>query len=263
MEKKNKSYLFWGGITIATIGLASAGYYLYNLLFADDYEISEVQKEKIEELKHQVEELNGELNMETAIRILAETNKIAEEMHKKNKPDLDEQRRNVVNQPEEYERICQEMFESKEIAYNDAMKKVLNNIENRVTFEDVHNLLSKVSPIELEKQAYKYEQPEFDGPYPEDEKIKEAYKFYGKEFQNEIHEFQRIMSTNQFDPGQDSFIFFRLLVHKTKVDDLLYLKYKLTEQQIRYLLHERNLLADPEIKALHANITRIDEMFTG
>ncbi len=264
MEKKNdKSYLFWAGISAATVTLLAGGYYLISSLLSDDEEIPEEQKEKIEEIKNEVEEHNGELTMETAIKILAETNKIAEEMHKKSKPDLDERRRATINNMGEYEAMCQEMCESKEISYNDAMKKVLNSIENRVTFEDVHSVLSKMNPVELEKLAYKYEHPNFDGPYPDDGKIKEAYMYYGAQFQLEIREFQNILSTNQYDPNQDSFLFFKLLVHKTKVDDLLYLKYKMTEQQIRYLLHERNLLSDPVIKSLHDQITRIDEMFTG
>ncbi len=47
---------------------------------------------------------------------------------------------------------------------------------------------------------------------------------------------------------------------KIKVDDLLYLKFGMTENQIRYLIFEYSLMDDKEVKSINDKICKYEEM---
>jgi hypothetical protein len=261
MNKENQglSKTFWILGSAAVLGLVGGVYYLYNL-FSQEEELSEEQKLQIEEMKQEVEDTNGELTPELAVQTMALTNKFAEEMMKKMKPDIDERRRAAINNPEEYEKICAELFECKEHAYNTATNRVLAQFG--FSMEDLQKVMSRVSPFEIEKKVYEYEKPSFEGTtIPEKAKVKEAFCYYGKKFTEEMKEFHNMMNQNQVDPSQQDYVIFRLLVLKMRVDDELYFKYKYIESQIRYLLYEYNLFEDPDVRRVHESITRLDDMF--
>jgi hypothetical protein len=252
------SALFWVGITAAGVASAWCLYKLY-VLFNNEEELGEERLLQIQELKEEVEEAQ-ELSPELAIQIMAMTNKFAEEIMKKMKPDIDEKRRAVFKQPEEYEKICIEMFECKEYAYNSATTKILK--EFGFSQEELQKVLQTINPYEMEKKIYDYEKPSFeDCPVPDKNQVKEAFMYYGKKFSEEMKDFHKEMSKSQMDPNNQEYIIFRLLVVKMKIDDELYFKYKYIEAQIRYLLYEYNLLDDPEVKRVHNNINQFDDMF--
>ena len=266
-SKKSGGYntLFWGLGAAAVAGIIGSAYYIYTLMNPEE-ELSENELEQLKELQQEInsdEGKNGGLTVETAIQIMAMTNRISEEMIKKNKPDLDDRRRAAINNPEEYERVCQEVFESKEWAYNESLQKVLSQFAG-ISLEDIHKLIQTVPPTEIERINHKYEKPTFDQQsVPEKKLVKEAYIYYGKIFKDEMKEFQRILSQQtQYDPQQDQYFFFKLLVMKMKVDDELYLKFKYTEPQIKFMLYEYNLLEDTEIKRVNEQLMRFDQMFS-
>lgn len=263
-KKSSYSALFWGLTAGAAIGLLGSAYYLYTL-FSGDEDLAEEDMQQLQELKDAVEESNGgAMNVETAIQIMAMSNRISEEIMKKQKPDLDDRRRAAIDNNDEYERLCQEVFEAKEYAYNQAISKVIGQFGN-VNMEEIHKLMSQVPPLEMERINHKYDKQTFDNvPVPEKKLTKEAFAYYGKKFEEEMKEFQKMMSQQTaYNPNQDQYFFFRLLMIKMKVDDLLYLKYKYTEPQIKYMLFEYNLFEDPEVKRINEKLMRFDNMFGG
>lgn len=264
MENNKKiSNFVWAGLAIGGAALVGGLVWLYKTMsHVEDVGLTDQQMNVLQGLKEEIRSQNGELTTDVAVKILAQINRMAEEIYRKAKPDLDSQRRSCMNNQIEYENLCRETFKLKEQAYNEAMGKVLEHVDNLITYEMIHEQLTTMNPVELERLTNKFEQPHFDGPIPDDIRARDAYLYYNSQFQLEMKHFQSMLahSSNQSD---ENFIFFKLLVHKTKVDDLLYTKYKLNEQQIRFLLHDRNLLKDPVIRSLHEQIVRIDEMFTG
>jgi len=272
MDKKPNTghqILFYGLAAGAVAAMVGSAYYLYSL-FIEEEELSEDDKIKIEELKEeltqQIEEKNSQgLTPEIAIQIMSMTNKVGEEILKKNKPFLEEKRRAAIGLPDEYERICQEYLEAKELAFQEGSKKVLSQFGD-YTFEDINKVMMEVHPAEYEKMNHKYEKVSFDNaPKPDKLTVKQAYIFYGKKFKDEMRDLQRIMpfQGGNMDPEQQHFMFFKLLIMKFKVEDLLYLKYKYTEAQIKYLLFEYNLFEDPEIRSINEQLSRMDSMMPG
>lgn len=271
MDKKQNTgnnILFYTLAAGAVTAMVGSAYYLYNL-FTQEEELSEEDMVKIEELKEeitqQIEEKNSQgLTPEIAIQIMSMTNKVGEEILKKNKPFLEEKRRAAINIPEEYERICQEYLEAKEYAFQEASKKVLAQFGD-FTFEDINKIMMEVHPAEYEKMNHKYEQVSFgNNPAPDKVTVKQAYLYYGKKFKEEMRNVQKIMPFGgNMDQEQQHYMFFKLLIMKFKVEDLLYVKYKYTEAQIKYMLFEYNLFEDPEIRAINDQLARMDSMMPG
>jgi hypothetical protein len=267
MDSKKNDYnaTFWGLGVAAVTGILASAYYVYTLLSSED-ELSESDLKEIEELREEInasEEVStGPMNVETAVQIMAMTNRISEDMVKKLKPDLDDRRRAALKNPEEYEKLCHEVFEAKEWAYNQSLSKVIGQF-GQISIEEIHKLMQTVPPQEIEKINHKYEKPNFkDGDLPDKKLTKDAFIYYGKLFKEEMKEFQKILSQQgQYDPQQDQYFFFRLLTMKMKVDDELFVKYKYTEPQIKFMLYEYNLFEDVEIKRVNEQLMRFDQMF--
>jgi hypothetical protein len=258
--EKDKSFsfsiAFYSLAAVGITGLLGGLYYLYTA-FNDDGQVSQEINSQIEEIKQEAEENQGQLTPEVAIKIMALTNKQAEDTIKKIKPDIDERRRAALGTPE-YEQICQEYFEVKETAYQTATAMVLKSYGN-IQMEDLHAVMSKVSPHDLERKAFKYEKPTFTGEPPSSGLVKEMFKHYGNQLASRMREFHQRMNQYQADPSMQDFLIFRILSLKVQIDDELYMKYKYTETQIRYLLYEYNLIDDPEIKEVNEKISRFEE----
>jgi hypothetical protein len=258
MEKdKSSGYslTFYSLAAIGVTGLLGGLYYLYTA-FNDDTEVSQDINSQLEEIKQEAEENKGELTPDLAIKIMALTNKQAEELIKKAKPDIDDRRRAAMGTPD-YDAICQEYFELKESAYQTATSLVLKSYGN-VQMEDLHAIMSRVSPFELEKKAFQFEKPVFSGEIPSQSQVKEMFKFYGNQLAIRMREFHQRMNQFQADPNMQEFLIFRILILKVQVDDELYIRYKYSETQIRFLLYEYNLMDDPEIKEVNEKIARFE-----
>ncbi len=259
--------MFYAMAAGALAALVGSAYYLYSL-FAEE-ELSEEDMVKIEELKEELtqqmeEKSGGALTPEIAVQIMAMTTKVGEEMIKKLKPDIDSRRRAALNRGDEYEIICQEYLEAREYCFQDATKKVLLQFGN-YTFEDIQKAMMELHPSEFERINHKYEHATFDVK-PDRDTVKRAYIFYGRKFKDEMTNLQKIMPPTRGqepDMEQQQFMFFKLLMIKFKVDDLLYIKYKYTESQIKYLLFEYNLIEDPEVREINDQLARLDSQIEG
>jgi hypothetical protein len=261
MENNNNKKLsktMYGLAIAGIIGALGGLYYIYNL-FRSEEELSQEQKLELEELKQEVEHTNGMLTTEQAIQIMACINKKAEDILSKIKPDIDERRRAVINNEKQYEKICSELFEAKEGALQTANTIILKNFGD-IDKDDLNKVLSEISPYEIEQKAFKYDKPTFYGTIPDKQKIKEIYIDYGNLLSKYMNEFHTSMDKMKLNELKQDYLIFRILVLKLKAEDEIYLKYKITENQIKYLLHEYHLLEDSHVKLVNEKISRFDEV---
>jgi len=251
-ENYSKAFYALAGASIT--GIIGGVYYFYNLLKGEP-ELSDEIESQIEEISEKVH--TGELSVDNAVKIMGMTNKYAEDIIKKSKPDIDFRRREVLNNEEEYEKVCFEYLECKEFSYQTASNAILNKFN--ISMEDLQKVLSRVAPYELEQRLYETEKPEFDdnNKSMDGETTKKAFIYYGTKFLQQINDFNRIMM--QLSQGQQEFIMFKLLILKMRIDDELWFKFEINEAQMRYKLFEHKLYNDPEVKSLHDRITRFDE----
>lgn len=259
-KNNNKSYstLFYGLVGAGVVGALGGLYYLYTILKGEP-ELTEDQNLQIEEIKQEIEDSKGELTPNLAIQIMAMTNKVSEEILKKLNPDINERRRAAIKNQAEYERLCVEYLEAKNHAYIAANNNVMNKFGFNET--DFQNVLQRVNPIEFEQKVFQYEKPNFENNIiPDKSVVKEAFIYYSNKFIEDMKEFRTMISQFYGDPAQQEMAFSRLLIVKLKVDDELFLKFNLTEHQIRYLLYEYNLLDDPEIRQMQNKLGKFEEL---
>lgn len=244
-------------------GLLGGMYFIWTLL-ADEEELDEKEIIEIEELKNNVEQNKGQIDKETALHILYLINHHSEEEIKKNKPDIEKRRRDAFNNENEYKTICEEYLEAKEMAYMRSSQRIL--AEFNTTMEALNQIISTVDPMEMEKKFFEFEKPTFENNIiPSKEKSKEAFIYFGNKFMEEMQGLQaqfRQLQMNYMSNSQEAqqMAMFGLIVSKMKVEDLFFMKYSLSENQIRYLLNHHNLSTDYEIQAIQQRIASFEEM---
>ncbi len=257
-DKSRKSETIFYALAAAGVaGVVGGLYYLYSSFFEEN--LTEEELIEIEEIKNDLEK-HGKLDQDLAMRILYMTNHHAEEEIKKTHPLIDKKRREALKDEQEYKRICMEYLEAKEFAYQNSSKRIMT--EFNTTFEEVQQMLSNLDPTYMEKKFFEFEQPKFEHEKPNKEIAKEAFLFYGKKLMEEMQGLSSQSRNFQFlqSPEGQQEMMFNLLVGKMKVEDLLYIKYKLSENHVRYLLQDYNLLSDPEIQAVYARIGQLEQM---
>lgn len=244
-------------IGAAFTGLVGSLWYLYHLYNKPDQLSSEVQAE-IDEMKQRIEEGQDELTPEVAIKILALINKQVEESLRSKTPEIESKRRKAIDNEALYNRICQEYFNSKEEAYNRATHAVLDSFSLHI--DDLKEIMANISPFEVEKKIYHFHRPQFESTIPNKSKTKEAFIFFGNKFIHDMSKFNtQIVKTREDISDLDSTIK-KMLVLKMRVDDSLYLKFNMTENQLRYLVQEYSLMDDPEVKSVNEQICKYDEV---
>jgi hypothetical protein len=167
------------------------------------------------------------------------------------------------------------------------MRKVLYQLGN-ISYEEIQKIIKKISPYELESTAhgmgYNFNPNNemfADNSTPDKNLIKEAFKFYGKRYIEEIKNLKiewssssKTNSTVTDDNNENECLKSKNFIHKEREEedyvnkllmiklrlcDELFLNYKFTEEQMRYLLYEYQMFDDSEVRRLfdemnyHAN----------
>jgi hypothetical protein len=253
-----KSYFFKGLASVAIIG---GLYWLFRYTKDDsednDSDSDNEQKKKENKEGDDTQNTSQAIDKDLAIRIMAEINKKAEDIIKKVKPDIDHRRREAINDKDEYEKICSELFEAKESALQTANKMILGKYE--VDNEELNNELSKLHSYEIENGSYGYDTPHFDGPYPDKKKVKEIYIEYGEQLSKQMNNFQKDMNNFIYDETMQDYLIYRILVLKLKTEDKIYLKYRIAENQLKYLIFHYELLNDSDVSLVNEKINRLGE----
>lgn len=255
----NSNVLFYTMAAAGVAGILGGVYYLWTT-FMDAEELDEKEIIEIEELKHKVEVSKGQITRDTAMQILCMTNHHADEEIKKLKPNIDKRRREALNDEDEYRKICGEYLEAKEVAYMSSSQRIMS--EFGTNMEELQKLLMGVDPSEMEKKFFEFDVPKFDKEKPSKERCKEAFLFFGNKFLEEMQGLSNQARSMQFSMSQEAqqAMMFNLLICKMKVEDMLFIKYQITENQVRYLLNEYGMLKDYEIQQMHAKIASFEEM---
>lgn len=258
-DHPNYSKLIYSAVGTGVIAILGGLYYCYSMM-KNEYELSEEDINKIEELKEDVEQTKGILNTETAIKLLAMINKKTDEYINTNKPDVEKQRREAFDNPEEYETICNEMLEFRNKVYMSVTDKILT--EFGISNDDLGKCLHGISPIDIEKKMFSIEKPSFDNNnnIPEKPFVKGAFIYYGRNCIEQMRKFQKMMNKAGSDPYQQEVVLYELMILKFKIDDELFRQYKINESQLRYLLYEYNLYEDVDIKSLMEKMAKYEEM---
>ena len=256
----NKSdSLFYILAAAGVAGILGGIYYLYST-FSEE-ELDEKETIEIEEIKQEIVSNNQKLTQDAAIRALYLVNHHSEENLKKMKPDIEKRRREALDNDEEYKKICMEYLEVKESTYMSSSNLILSQFNTNM--DEIHKLLQTCDPLYVEKKFFEFETPKFEKEKPSKEKSKEIYIYYANKFLEEMMEFgnqMKSMGMNNYNPQMQQMAMFNMVSSKMKVEDMTFIKYHITEQQIRFLLNEYDLLNDRDVIQLQQKLASFEEM---
>ncbi|MCQ2819517.1 MAG: hypothetical protein MJ252_19820, partial [archaeon] len=251
--------LFWGSISgLATIAITSM-YYLYQYIQEEDEEESkaelspELNQNKLNiDIKEDEIFSKGELTTEGVVKLVVKMNKISDDFFKKEYPDLDEKRRKEINNEKEYFNLCNQTIMYKQMCSKAALESIVNNFKNKnINADTIEEFISKADPKQIEVESIKYAEEDEILKSTTKEIIKEAYIFYAKNFIEESKKFQEKYNSMQMmflNEDQQAMLMMELMTVKIKIDDLLYLKYNLSEDKLKVALYKRDLISDLEIQ---------------
>jgi len=199
----------------------------------------------------------GVLSVDSALNVLYIFQRISENSVKRRYPDIDKRRRDAYWNDDEYEKICKDFLTYTAETYVEATDYItLKLYSSGVTMESVQEVLGVFSPSELEKSIRKFNKPDCDEYVLNMEKsiIKEAFLYMGNKFIQDMSDFLKNISKIKPDD-----VMFKLMLIKSRVEDDLYLKYKLSEKQLQYLLYINNLYDDIDVQYIHDKMTNVNK----
>lgn len=258
LEKYNAKFFL-----IASAGIASligGAYLLYSLICEDEVELDEEEIIEINNLQETIQ-TKGKITSEIAVKILSMINSHTEEELRKKHSHIIKSRREAISNESEYNELCRKTFELKEEINNSVSNKILSQFGT--TQDELEVVLRNTDPREIqEKLSESSKEPIDPNNKPSKEKTKEAFIFFGNKLFEQMQGMSNKMRMLQMrqDPMMEQMLMVSLMIEKTKVEDLLYIKYGISENQIKALLEDYDLLNDYEIMNVYQKIASFENM---
>lgn len=253
---------FWGAVTGLSTIIGVSGYYLFKYLMEDyeDQDKNEETKSNSEIKVYKREDFiqNNQINLDNAIKASIQLNKISENYYQKKHSELEQQRRDALTKNNEllYAQLCQETFVHKQECLVEAAKEIFKDI----SIEEFQSYTALADPKQMEELAIKYSEADSNDQMTK-EKAKEAYIYYVKTFIEEhqklTQKYPNISSEKNEERDQNMMIDFFIL--KTKIDDLLNLKFQISEQKLSEYITKNQLLLDPDIQHYQSELEKLSQ----
>lgn len=262
-NKDQVSWKFYALLAGATAGVIGGMYFIYSL-FNDnmDSELSEDQKEKLEELVKISETINEsespkekkESESAFAMKVFKQINELSEEMFTKDHPNWILDRRALLkdNKKAEYNSYCENILSEKMRIESQAAEMILNKLG--MSQVELQGMLEKIPQHEFmafQQQIMEKQQLKSKNKSPENftnEEIIKAFKEFLKlktEMDNESRNMSQFMGDHSEEARMQFFL--KLEINKYLIDDYLSNLYEMDFSTLIMLINSRQLFTNPEI----------------
>lgn len=257
MSNKSYSYKFYSLIGAGALALFGSTCYLFSLWKSPTTQLKEKSFSNDIDISLNYK---GRLTQERAIKLMALIHSKTENYILKAKPGIEEERRNNLNNSKEYEKICNSLFELK----NEAFRIFTNEIETTYgfTYDEITKVLDPIDPIILEEKFTSFTIPKFDDKREYNKEfVIEAFIYYANRNLEQMKNVQGLLNDNPSYKSNNEYFIYQLMILKYKADDELYMKYRITENHLKFLLFEYKLHGNKQIQDLLNKISEYEEMF--
>jgi hypothetical protein len=264
-NKDSLNWKFYALLTGASIGFISGIYYIYSLFNDIDSDLSDDQKEKLEELVKISENLNQNHSEESgsstkkkesdstfAIKVFRQINELSEEMFLKDYPNWIQIRRNLLkeNNKPEYYSYCENILSEKMRIESKAAEMILNKLG--MTQIELQTMMEKINQNEytqLQQEMLQKSQLTIKNPekLTNDDVIKAFKEFL--HLKNEMDAESRNMGQFMNDPSDEArmMFFIKLEINKYMIDDYLFNLFEIDFSALMMLINTRQLYSDSQI----------------
>lgn len=170
--------------------------------------------------------------------------------------DIISRRRDNINNSENYDESCQETINSQQECYDEELSQIINIFEGKFSMNELQEISGGLPPMQLSHIYYLYDIPYFEGKLPSVQKAIEVYKFYVEYIQKGLKEARVNINDNDIFAKKE--LYFKFFYLNLKINDIIYEKYKLNDQIVKYVLRVNNMFDDKEIKQLQNTIKNFD-----
>ena len=270
--KKNNEYKYYftkNQKILMAVGFSAVAlsgiYYLYKYFFSQE-DFTEEQLAILEEIKQDIQNNNNDFSIELATKIIQLVNERANYGMKNEIKSYRKTRIDNITNENQYEKHCKKYLELKENYYDEAYNYVSEQLgiekeSLRERFDHINFDHSFINNFLSKKILF------FESVVPDKKTTKEAFIFFGNKYIEEVGAFNAKFSTFENNhhhldsENKRKVLTFKLLVIKQKAEDFLFMKYGITEEQVRYLLNEYCIIDDKEIKSVNSKILSYEEFF--
>lgn len=252
--KDNKTLFISGGIALSSL-LLSASMWLFRKY--RKVTLNSWLDEYINDVKEDLKESNKEkIPLSTIASIMNLINEIQSFLFLKYHSDLEEDRKNSMDNEKLYEQLISETVELGEQYYQEAS----NILENRlgVNMEGLRMQMSNEDPKEI-KEAMNKKRDYDDKELPEisPDKLKEAYVQYAKTYSTHSRIAAEQMAIMNQRPDYQEIGMRTIFTNKYMLNDTIKRKYNVETKYLSQLLRKHGLLNDPEISYYYDEVNRV------
>jgi hypothetical protein len=145
-------------------------------------------------------------------------------------------RMSYLERPEEYARLAGAIMGQRQKDYVNIRDKFLK--EYNITEQQYQDFLGQITMAECEISLFSNYQPKLNA-IPDATAVKEAFTYFA----------ETMLNIHQLYSGQDASLRSAyLLIEKIRLEDDIYLRYGVSYFQLRYFIHQYNLLQDSTIR---------------
>lgn len=259
----NSKTAYWISFAATAALFVSSGYNVIKALLEDPDLVSLLEKE--EEIAIELQSLHNVLTSDFAIKIMSYINQIFQKDFDESFSHLIAQRRKLLYSPQEYEKVSKDLIGESDELFSICVSRLLKSLNVKFTLEEITNEISKMSPEEKEKLFYKYDKMSISTSLTIDQ-IKKAFELYHSAFKNEMKMFQEYSSRQanaSHTEEEKEDIAYRYIISQIRASDVLYLKYRITDRELVYLIYDSKLIyTDSQIKQMNNELHQMDNMLT-
>lgn len=167
-------------------------------------------------------------------------------------------RRDNINDSDNYDENCQETINKQQECYDEEFSKIIMRFEGKFSMGELQEIAGGLPPMQLNHIYYLYDTPYFEGKLPSVQKAIEVYKFYVEYIQKGLKEARVNINDNDIFAKKE--LYFKFFYLNLKINDIIYEKYRLNDQIVKYVLRVNNMFDNKEIKQLQKTIKNFDSI---
>lgn len=209
-----------------------------------------LSSKQVEEKQENLHTEKLTLNDDLAAKLFSLINKKTEEEFEKNSEYKNSDRREVINDDKKYYEICSLQLPIKQNTFFTVSDNILN--EYKIDANEFYQYLSVIDRQIFEKKLLENTDLNLDEK-PSKEEAKEAYILFGNKTLEQMKDInEQVANAN---PQEMEKIMEKSIIEKFRILDLIFLKYKITSEQLNKLIFEYDLISDEDVQKIKSELT--------
>jgi hypothetical protein len=252
------SFSYYALLGVGVFGFLASSYKLYNLVFGRD---NLKDKSVIDDSRHlSISDKNNDKvdPVRFALKALAKLRIQMEEYLLEKSPNIHKLRRSfVLTSEEDYEVTCHKIIMLKNEAFRLFIGKL--NEGSVFSYDEIIEVTKTIPYLEMENRILRYMNLNVETTLSKNE-VTECFGFYSSKYIELMKEEINFIQKNSLNKNKD-YLNYRLSILKFRAEDILFIRYGLTELQLKTLVYRFNLDQEDNIRKSIYDIMKNEDYY--